>query len=429
MVVKIEVFALNELGTRIKKLRKEKNMTLAELAGDRLSKGMLSLIENGKAQPSMESLHYIADQLNVDVSVLLNESHIEEIRKLLLEVEKENKIFHGPLDEIESKRKLNLLNKINEVQDKLKGNNYEEVRLLDLKLRLQFLIEQKENPIEEINHVINLYEKIHAYSRMVNCYSFLSSIEFIKHNYEKSLSILEQAEARIKPYVHLIDHLSKLDLHYLLTVLYAAVDDVPNTEKHLHAALEIAHDNKIYYRVDDFYRFMLVQSIGRNDYEKSKYYITKLKQHAEFTEEAISNYAYIFCEANYTNLVEKDYKKTLEIAKKVRNTPPSDLEYLEYLFDFIVVEETYALWALGLYEEAINCSLNFSISPAINHPYDITAMYKCFAVRALCYLEIGDLESAKRDILYAENGVKDFPNTMDKQFITSAYEKIINENK
>lgn len=417
---------LNEIGSRIKKLRKEKKMTLAELGGDQLTKGMLSLIENGKVNPSMKSLQYIAEQLNVDVSTLVNDSHIEEIRELLLEVEEENQFFHGPLDEIEFERKANLLNKINQVQDKLLGNNYEEIRLLDLKLRLQYMLEQKESPISEMNHVINLYENIHAYSRIVNCYGLLSNIAFIQHDYKLSLGFMEQAESRIEPYVHLVDHLSKLDMHYLLTVLYAAIDDVPNTEKHLEAALEIAHKNKIYYRLDDFYRFMLVQSIGRNDHEKSKYYITKLKQHADFTEEVISNYAYTFCEAHYTNLVEKDYQKTLEIAQKVRKSPPIQIANLEYLFDFIVVEETYALWALGLYEEAINCSLNFKISPAINHPYDITSMYKCFAVRALCHLEIGDGEAAKQDILYAANGVKDFPKTIDKLFIDEAYEKIMN---
>ena len=34
---------------------------------------MLSLIENNKANPSMESLNYIAERLNVDVTELLEE--------------------------------------------------------------------------------------------------------------------------------------------------------------------------------------------------------------------------------------------------------------------------------------------------------------------------------------------------------------------
>ena len=69
------------LGERIRKLRKQKKLTLEELAGSGLTKGMLSLIENNKANPSMESLAYIAQRLEVDVSQLdrkstrLNSSH------------------------------------------------------------------------------------------------------------------------------------------------------------------------------------------------------------------------------------------------------------------------------------------------------------------------------------------------------------------
>ncbi|WP_372869850.1 helix-turn-helix domain-containing protein, partial [Planomicrobium okeanokoites] len=53
------------LGELIRKLRKERGLTLQALAGEELSKGMLSLIENNKANPSMESLAYIAEQLGV----------------------------------------------------------------------------------------------------------------------------------------------------------------------------------------------------------------------------------------------------------------------------------------------------------------------------------------------------------------------------
>ena len=61
------------LGERIRKLRKEKGLTLQALAGAELSKGMLSLIENNKANPSMESLAYIAERLGVDRNELLEE--------------------------------------------------------------------------------------------------------------------------------------------------------------------------------------------------------------------------------------------------------------------------------------------------------------------------------------------------------------------
>lgn len=77
---------METLGTRIRKIRKERKLTLAELAGDRLTKGMLSLIENDKANPSMDSLAYIAEQLEIEVSELLEEVSTSELRELLEKV-------------------------------------------------------------------------------------------------------------------------------------------------------------------------------------------------------------------------------------------------------------------------------------------------------------------------------------------------------
>src|SRR5690606_22366992 len=112
-----------------------------------------------------------------------------------------------------------ILKKINVYEDQLLGDNYEEIRLLDLKIRLEALLNIDEFQEDEMYRVIHLYEKIHAYSRLVNCYLFLASVAFNKYDYIKSLRYLQRAEDRIEPYVHLVDHLSKLDLHYLLTVL------------------------------------------------------------------------------------------------------------------------------------------------------------------------------------------------------------------
>jgi len=78
---------VDSLGTRIRKLRKDQKLTLEALAGDRLTKGMLSQIENDKAKPSMESLDYIAERLGVKASALLEEVTPSSIRQLLEQVE------------------------------------------------------------------------------------------------------------------------------------------------------------------------------------------------------------------------------------------------------------------------------------------------------------------------------------------------------
>ena len=60
-----------EIGEKIKMLRTAKLMTQKELAGSEITRNMLSRIENGAAQPSLDTLRYIAKKLNVSAGFLL----------------------------------------------------------------------------------------------------------------------------------------------------------------------------------------------------------------------------------------------------------------------------------------------------------------------------------------------------------------------
>lgn len=63
------------IGERIKQLRKEKNLTLRELAKKAdISISFLSDIENGRSKPSLERLKAIAEALDTTVSYLLGEN-------------------------------------------------------------------------------------------------------------------------------------------------------------------------------------------------------------------------------------------------------------------------------------------------------------------------------------------------------------------
>ena len=67
------------IGEKIKNLRLEKMMTQTELAGDQVTRNMLSLIEKGKAVPSLQTLNYIASRLNVTPSFLLADEKEEKM--------------------------------------------------------------------------------------------------------------------------------------------------------------------------------------------------------------------------------------------------------------------------------------------------------------------------------------------------------------
>lgn len=69
------------LGEKIKKRRKELNMTLKNLGGDRVTPGQISLVESGKSKPSMELLQYLAQKLDVSVDYLF-ETEEKQAEKL-----------------------------------------------------------------------------------------------------------------------------------------------------------------------------------------------------------------------------------------------------------------------------------------------------------------------------------------------------------
>lgn len=61
------------IGEKIKTARLRKKLTQSEIAGDRITRNMLSAIESGKANPSMDTVRYLADKLQLPVSYLLSD--------------------------------------------------------------------------------------------------------------------------------------------------------------------------------------------------------------------------------------------------------------------------------------------------------------------------------------------------------------------
>lgn len=62
-----------DIGKKIKEIRTEKLMTQSQLAGDEITRNMLSRIENGAALPSLGTIMYLAKRLGVPVGALLSD--------------------------------------------------------------------------------------------------------------------------------------------------------------------------------------------------------------------------------------------------------------------------------------------------------------------------------------------------------------------
>jgi transcriptional regulator with XRE-family HTH domain len=83
------------LGEKIKRRRKELGITQKELAGEKITRNMLSLIENGAAMPSYETAVYLAEALSLPLAYLFSsdndlffyekQDNIKNIRKQFAE--------------------------------------------------------------------------------------------------------------------------------------------------------------------------------------------------------------------------------------------------------------------------------------------------------------------------------------------------------
>lgn len=74
-----------DIGKKIRAARLDKHMTQSEVASDKITRNMLSAIESGKATPSLDTLLYIADRLDVPAYYLISDDvDVLEYRKTSL---------------------------------------------------------------------------------------------------------------------------------------------------------------------------------------------------------------------------------------------------------------------------------------------------------------------------------------------------------
>ena len=71
------------LGQKLRLARQKRGLTQAEAAGDRITRNMLSQIENDLASPSLPTLQYLADRLEVSVGWLTSETDGESSEQTL----------------------------------------------------------------------------------------------------------------------------------------------------------------------------------------------------------------------------------------------------------------------------------------------------------------------------------------------------------
>lgn len=73
-----------ELGQRLKQARLEAGLSQRQLCGDVITRNMLSLIENGSARPSMDTLRYLSDRLGKPMGYFLESQAVTSSNEALM---------------------------------------------------------------------------------------------------------------------------------------------------------------------------------------------------------------------------------------------------------------------------------------------------------------------------------------------------------
>ncbi|WP_078544620.1 helix-turn-helix transcriptional regulator [Litchfieldia alkalitelluris] len=400
------------LGDRIRKLRKERKLTLEVLAGSELTKGMVSLIENNKAKPSMESLSYIAKRLGVEVGDLLGEVSVQELRSVLEEAER---LFNSE-SEILNKNYGQLVSLIEPYVDNL-TKGYEAARLLEI-YSISLYREKIDGWKKSTDLAAQLYDRMNLTSNRASIGIFRSMSKFASHDYAQSLQIFQKERRDLETNHAYIDPMTRLNLDYHEAILYFAVGDSKSATRVMEDAFSFSKENRIFYRIDDLYRLAAAHAMMILDEEKIDLYKKKLKQYSEFADD---NESFMFHELMtiMSHISLQKYDQALEIIDSYM----SDAEVATYS-PWLTLEKGKVLYYLGRNEEALQFLEKVEIPFYIHHPFDLSFFYITESYKALCYFELGDQKEAIFTAIKAVDQYEPLPPSIFKNFSKQTYEKI-----
>ncbi|MCY9546423.1 helix-turn-helix domain-containing protein [Lysinibacillus xylanilyticus] len=405
---------MNSLGTRIRKLRKERKLTLEELAGDRLTKGMLSQIENDKAKPSMESLDFIAERLGVKASELLEQVTPSSLRQLLEQAE----ILFTELKLGDTDNAQKIVEMIKPYIEEL-PLSYEGGRLLYIYAAAQYYagLTTWESPLQESRI---MFKGINLLSHWFETYILQLGILSENRKYKMAYSCILQAKEEAEQENYPLDSRDAGKMAYYICVFQVAIGELEAGKQLINETITNAHKNQFYSYIDDMYRIGAFCAMIDHDFEQVEYMLKKLEQYRIFVEQVDVD-AFIFgLRAHYYNSYTHDYQQALEEIERFGTLMHEDSIKLDK--NFYYSEKGKSLYLLGQYEEAKEAFEHFTnVPPFILHPFDILSLNECFSYKALCYAHFGELTTAYEIAKMAYLDSQDLIDLPYKQKIEETY--------
>ncbi|WP_446898525.1 helix-turn-helix domain-containing protein [Clostridium sp. LBM24168] len=284
------------LGEKIKRRRKELNMTLKSLAGDRITPGQISLVESGKSNPSMDLLEYIAKELKTSIEYLMESEEVQAeknctyfeniaesyiINNDLVQGEKyiENALYYAEKYNLEYKiaRSLYLKGKISFISREypvaqqlflsanvvfIKNNNYEEIIKTFVYLgKTTMKLQSFHASISYFGHAEKVYrDNDFADDYLLGkIYYYIACVYFRLDNIKKAINYSYLAKEKFRKMENSNEYARTM---LLIADEYSKKNDLDNAVKYSRKALEI------YNKINDFGNIARIENnLGKLFYE------------------------------------------------------------------------------------------------------------------------------------------------------------------
>lgn len=377
------------VGEKIKSLRKELKLTQTDLAGEELTKSMLSQIENNQSNPSLKTLRYFAGRLNRPVSYFLED-----------QPEHENNILDSGTDN-ELDMQISRINDLieaghlteaqNEIQSRLseKHQNSTSKSFADIILKLGIAL-LKDNKLEEaqkyLNHSIQIYIKEAFFLEAAKAYVELAKTYYLKFDYSECLIILDKITALYNKSFSK-DPFFEIELCYHKLIVLSALGDLKQTSEIIQAAFALSEKTAVYYKMDEFYRLNALFHILMNNKEDYEQSIEKALQFAELTNDNV-------CLANIYAL--KGFVALANDSEDIRTSAQEALEYAEkmkyyyggeiHIYHFI---NSRAYYLLENYEQAYKSIKKMNYPTYVTHKFDYINMWSAKIYEGLILNKLG----------------------------------------
>lgn len=304
------------LGEKIKKLRKENNMTLKELAGDRITAAQISHIERDKSHTSQELLDYLAQRLDVSVDYLIETKEMQS-----------RKITDNLILQCEVYVKCNELDKAEEQINQI-ISICKEYNLIENYGKCNFLLGEINLRRKNYPMVINNFEKALYFfiknndkKKIFDCYLKIGDVYMEEEFYKGAIGHFKFAEEVLNEIQTEDSHLY-IELYSKIAYSYIKLNQYDNSLEYIEKIDELGSQKNIKKETE----ILILKAnnlLNMGKYEEAKIYFKKALEILEEEENRnglVSTYSTI--SEIYKNI--GDNEKVLEYSHKVYNIKQND---------------------------------------------------------------------------------------------------------